>query len=44
MRHGGSGQGVWISRPPMDELGKLDGAAFDQRFLSLMIQHHQGVG
>jgi uncharacterized protein (DUF305 family) len=43
MGHEGMDMGGLDQHAAMDELGKLDGTAFDQRFLSLMIQHHQGA-
>jgi uncharacterized protein (DUF305 family) len=43
MDHGGMEMGGLDQQAAMDELGKMDGEAFDKTFLRLMIQHHQGA-
>jgi len=43
MDHGGMDMGGLDQQAAMEELKTLDGEAFDQKFLSLMIQHHQGA-
>lgn len=43
MDHGGMEMGGLDQQAAMDELEKLDGQAFDEAFLRLMIQHHQGA-
>jgi len=43
MGHDGMDMGGLDQQAAMDELDTLDGAAFDRRFLTLMIQHHQGA-
>jgi len=43
MGHDGMDMGGLDQQAVMDELDTLDGAAFDRRFLTLMIQHHQGA-
>lgn len=43
MDHGGMDMGGLDQQAAMDELDTLDGAAFDRRFLELMIEHHKGA-
>lgn len=43
MDHGGMDMGGLDQQAAMDELEALDGAAFDRRFLELMIEHHRGA-
>ena len=43
MGHDGMEMGGLDQQAAMDELMKLDGEAFDKKFLTLMIQHHQGA-
>lgn len=43
MGHGGMDMGGLDQQAAMDELTKLTGSDFDQRFLTLMIQHHEGA-
>lgn len=43
MGHDGMDMGGLDQQAAMDELNQLDGTAFDKRFLTLMIQHHQGA-
>lgn len=40
MDHGGSGM---MSSEEMDELESLEGAEFDQQFLTMMKEHHEGA-
>lgn len=43
MGHGGMDMGGLDQQAAMDELMKLTGTDFDQRFLTMMIQHHEGA-
>ena len=43
MGHGGMEMGGLDQQEAMDQLMKLDGKAFDNAFLTLMIEHHQGA-
>jgi uncharacterized protein (DUF305 family) len=43
MGHDGMDMGGLDQEAAMDELDQLDGTALDRRFLTLMIQHHQGA-
>lgn len=43
MAHDGMGIGGLDQQPAMNALLKLDGAAFDKKFLSLMLAHHRGA-
>lgn len=43
MGHGGMDMGGLDQQEAMDELKTLAGNDFDQRFLTLMIQHHEGA-
>lgn len=43
MGHDGMDMGGLDQQAAMDELELMDGTAFDRRFLTLMIQHHQGA-
>ena len=43
MGHDGMDMGGLDQEAATDELDQLDGTAFDRRFLTLMIQHHQGA-
>lgn len=43
MGHDGMDMGGLDHPAAMGELNQLDGTAFDTRFLTLMIQHHQGA-
>lgn len=43
MGHGGMDMGGLDQQAAMEELEKLTGRNFDQRFLTLMIQHHEGA-
>lgn len=44
MDHGGmDGMPGMMSSDEMDELGSASGSAFDEMFLSMMIEHHEGA-
>lgn len=43
MAHDGTRLGGFEQQPEMNALLKLDGAAFDRKFLSLMLAHHRGT-
>jgi len=43
MDHGGMDMGGLDQRAAMDKLEKMRGQSFDETFLRLMIQHHQGA-